>query len=140
VSLAAQEDVERHVQPVLARFDEQLERQQAMVDRYRFLSPAIVAQAALFDLAGTSSHRYKHFLSLADQFHRAWSAHLLPRIIRREKLIPDDVDRLPRFEFREEPSHQVTSRAAVGLIGLAIPTALIGLLALRALRRFPVAG
>jgi ABC-2 type transport system permease protein len=140
VSLAAQEEVDRQVQPVLARFDEQLQRQQSMVDRYRFLSPAVVAQASLFDIAGTSSHRYQHFLKLVDGFHRAWSAHLVPRIVHREKLTPDDIDRLPSFQFREVSSIDVARRVAKGLAGLILPVVLIGLVFTRALRRFPIAG
>jgi ABC-2 type transport system permease protein len=140
VSLAAQEEVDRRVQPVLARFDDQLERQQSMVDRYRFLSPAIVAQASLFDLAGTSGHRYEHFLKLVDGFHREWFAHLVPKIVHREKLTAEDIDRLPRFQFLEEPSIDVAESVALGLTGLIVPTVLIGFVLTRVLRRFPVAG
>ncbi|HEY7089020.1 MAG TPA: DUF3526 domain-containing protein [Tepidisphaeraceae bacterium] len=138
-SLAVQEEVDRRVQPVLAQFDEQLDRQQSMVDRYRFLSPAIVAQATLFDIAGTSSYRYKHFLALTDQFHRAWSANLNPRIVRREKLSPDSIDQLPRFQFQEESSARVARRVATGLAGLLLPAALIGLLAMKAVQRASIA-
>ena len=139
VSLAAQEEVDRRIQPVLARFDEQLEHQQSMVDRYRFLSPAIVAQASLFDIAGTSAHRYKHFLALTEEFHRAWSAHLGPRIVRRERLSPENIDQLPRFQFREEGSDKVAGRVATGIGGLLLPSVLIGWLAMKAVQRAPIA-
>ncbi len=140
IVVAAQDEVERRIQPVLEHFDEQLGRQQALIDRYRFLSPAIVAQSSLFDIAGTSIHRYKHFLALADEFHRAWRAYFVPRIMKGEKIAPADVDQFPRFHFREESQSDVVGRAAVGLAGLVIPSAALGAIALWALRRFPIVG
>ena len=139
-TLLTQEEVDRRVQPVLTRFDEQLERQQALVDRYRFLSPAVIAQASLFDIAGSSAHRYQHFVQLADEFHGAWRAYFGPRIIKNEPVSREDVDRFPRFRFVEEPLGQVAARVGSGLWGLAIPTALLGVIAILALRRFPVTG
>jgi ABC-2 type transport system permease protein len=140
VTLVTQEEIDRRIQPVLNRFDEQLEQQQAMVDRYRFLSPAVIAQATLFDIAGTSAHRYKHFVRLSDDFHRTWRSYFAPLIVKNENINPSEVDRFPRFHFAEEPFNRVVTRASSGLWGLTIPTALLSVFAWLALRRFPVTG
>ena len=138
ITLATQEQVERRVQPVLDRFDQQLDRQQAMVDRYRYLSPAVVAQAALFDIAGSSTNRYQHFLTLANGFHREWRGYFFRRIVRNASLGPEDVDQFPKFQFQEEPIEGVWSRSATGLAGLLLGALLVGALAVWKLRSFPV--
>jgi ABC-2 type transport system permease protein len=139
-SQAVQEEVERSVAPVLARHDAQLTRQQALVDRLRFLSPAIVALEALNDVAGTGPARHRYFLAQVDAYHREWLSFFVPRVMRRESLKAADYDAIPRFAFREEPAGAVASRAAIGLLGLVVPTLLIGVPGLAALRRYPVAG
>jgi ABC-2 type transport system permease protein len=113
--------------------------QQSLLDRFRFLSPAVVAQSALNDIAGTGAARYRHFLGLVDAFQQSWRAHFTPRIVQKAQLAADDYDRFPAFTFREEPAGAVARRATVGLIGLLVPALLIGWLGLRALRRYSVA-
>jgi ABC-2 type transport system permease protein len=138
-SIATQEETERLVQPVIDHFDRQVIGQQSLVDRFRFLSPAIVTQAALNDVAGTSVARYRHFLALVDDFHQTWKNYFNPRIVRKAKLGADDYGGFPNFTFREEPSGAVARRIANGLFGLLAPTLLIGWLGLRALRSYQLA-
>jgi ABC-2 type transport system permease protein len=137
-SIAVQDETERLIQPVIEHFDRQVAGQQTLVGRFRFLSPAIVAQAALNDIAGTSAARYRHFLSLVDGFHQSWRAHFNPRIVQRALLAAGDYESFPVFTFREEPAGAVASRAILGLIGLLIPALLIGWVGLRALQRYSV--
>jgi ABC-2 type transport system permease protein len=138
-SIAVQDETERLTQPVIDHFDRQVARQQSLLDRFRFLSPAVVAQSALNDIAGTGATRHRHFLGLVDGFHQRWQAHFTPRIVQKALLTADDYDRFPAFTFREEPAGSIARRAMIGLIGLLVPTLLIGSLGLRALRRYSVA-
>jgi ABC-2 type transport system permease protein len=110
-----------------------------LVDCYRYLSPAVVAQAALFDIAATSEHRYKHFLGLADGFHREWRTYFFRYVLRNRALAPQDVDRFPRFRFEEERSSAVAARSASGLATLLFLTIAAGAFAAWRLRRYPVA-
>jgi ABC-2 type transport system permease protein len=138
-SIAVQDETERLTQPVIDHFDRQVMGQQSLLDRFRFLSPAVVAQSALNDIAGTGAARYRHFLSLVDGFHQGWRAHFTPRIVQKALLTASDYDRFPAFTFREEPAGAGARRAMIGLIGLLVPTLLIVWLGLRALRRYSVA-
>jgi ABC-2 type transport system permease protein len=138
-SIAVQDETERLAQPVIDHFDRQVMGQQSLLDCFRFLSPAIVAQSALNDVAGTGAARYRHFISLVDEFHQSWRDHFAPRIVQKALLAADDYDRFPAFRFREEPAGAVARRATVGFIGLLVPTLLIGWFGLRALRRYSVA-
>ena len=133
--IAVESEVERKMRPVLHEFDRQLERQQALLDRYRFLSPAIAVQTALFDLAGTSTHRYRHFVGLVGEFHEAWRAWFAPRTLRGERLTPADIEALPTFRFEEEPVHLAAARVREALAGLLWTTLAAAAAAFLALRR-----
>jgi ABC-2 type transport system permease protein len=138
-SIAVQSETERLIQPVIDHFDRQVLGQQTLVNRFRFLSPAVVTQAALNDIAGTSVSRYRHFLGLVDDFHQRWRAHFNPRIVQKVSLRADDYEAFPVFTFREEATGTVAGRVLVGLLGLLLPALIIGWLGLRALRRYSVA-
>jgi len=138
-SLALQEETERLVGPVTDYFDRQVLGQQVLVDRFRFLSPAVVTQAALNDLAGTSAERYRHFLSQVGAYHQSWKAYFAPRIVSKASLRPEDYDRAPAFAFREEPAAAVAARASVGGAGLLVATLLVAAAAVAALRRYRLA-
>jgi ABC-2 type transport system permease protein len=138
-SIAVQDETERLAQPVIEHFDRQVAGQQSLLDRFRFLSPAVFAQSALNDIAGTGAARHRHFLGLVDEFHQSWRAHFTPRIVQKALLAADDYDRFPAFTFREEPAGAVARRATVGMVGLLIPALLIGWFGLRALRRYSIA-
>jgi ABC-2 type transport system permease protein len=140
LQVAVNEATERAVQPVLDRFEAQTAGQQRMVDRFRFLSPAIVAQAAYNDVAGASADRYQHFLTQADAYHRQWREYFVPRILRKEKLSAADVEQFPAFAYREEPWDQVATRLGVALLGLLLPAGLVAGAGWRWLGRYPIAG
>ncbi len=72
LQIAVNDATERSIQPVLDRFDSQLAAQQQLADRFRYLSPAIVLQSALYDIAGSSAHRFGHFMNQASAFHSSW--------------------------------------------------------------------
>ena len=137
-SLAIQTETERLIQPVIDQFDRQVLGQQTLADRFRFLSPAIVLQAGLNDIAGTGAARYRHFLDLVEAFHQVWRDYFTPRILKRAALSATDYDAFPAFVFREEPAAAVARRVLAGFAGLLLPTLLIGWLGARRLRRYPL--
>lgn len=139
-SYAVQEAVDKSIQPVMARYDEQLARQQNLVDRFRFSSPAILAQIALNEIAGTGQARYSHFQSQVDSFHEEWKSFFVPKVFQKAKLTEKDYDAMPRFAFAEESASQVTSRVALPLIILLVAALLTGAMALLSLRRYPLNG
>jgi ABC-2 type transport system permease protein len=136
VRVAVNDDVERRVAPALQRFDAQLARQQRLVGRLRFLSPAILAQEAMSDLAGTGVARHRHFLALVDDYHQEWRAFIVPRIFRRVSILDHDV--LPRFAFRDEPERSVVARVVMNVGALVMPAVVLAVVGFRRLRRYPL--
>ncbi|HMF61666.1 MAG TPA: DUF3526 domain-containing protein [Vicinamibacterales bacterium] len=136
--LALQDEVDRRIGPVLARYRASLTRQQRLVDYLRFASPAILTYDATTELAGTSTTRYRRFAEQLDDYHRAWRAYFYPLVHQRVTLAAAHYDRAPRFSFREAPSAAFAMRvwlpvAAIGSLGL-----LTLFLTVRALSRYPV--
>jgi ABC-2 type transport system permease protein len=136
--LAVDEEIERSVRPVVDKYDTQLQRQQLLVDRLRFLSPAIITQDALNDIAGTGSARHRHFVLLVEQFHSKWRNHFLPLIVKKAKLASADYDRNPLFDFEDEPLATVATRAGLGLVTLLLAAAVLGALGYKRLASYSI--
>lgn len=138
IRVAVSDEVERRVRPVIDRYDRQIASQQRAIDRLRFLSPAVLVQDALDDIAGTGTARHRHFMAQVDAFHDRWRAYFTPLIMQKAKLVT--FDQVPTFAYIEESTRGVSVRVATALLGLAIPALVMGWLGLRRMRRFPVAG
>lgn len=134
-AIEVQEDLERRVTPVVEAFGEQLSRQQALVDRLRFVSPAIVLHEGLNEVAGSGVSRHRHFAEQVERFHEEHKRFYFDRIRRGAELSAADYDAMPRFEHREEPGSAVAGRVGVGLLGLLLPAAGLVAFAIAGLRR-----
>ena len=97
--------LKKAVQPVLDEYDGALAQQQEWVDRFKVLSPAILFQAGLNDLAGTSTAHYTDFRHQVLEFNETWRKYFIPRMFANELLQASDLDQLPepRFQSRVEP-------------------------------------
>lgn len=132
--LAVQSEMSRAVEPIRARFDEQLARQQAAVAKWRFVSPAIAMYEALTDLAGTGYWRHRAFRDQTTEFKRAMYDFYSPKVHRRELITNADFERIPQFIFREEPGGAWGQRVAAGTGGMAAGAALLLVWTARRLR------
>jgi ABC-2 type transport system permease protein len=137
--LAIDDEIEERVRPVVDRYDIQLARQQALVDRFRLLSPAIVAQDGLNDVAGTGAARYRHFVSLVEEYHDEWRGVFASMIVGKARLTPAAYDTLPQFTYREEPLRAVVMRTAGAAGLLLLSGAMLGAVGTRRLRKYPIA-
>ncbi|HUA85072.1 MAG TPA: DUF3526 domain-containing protein, partial [Bryobacteraceae bacterium] len=137
---AVQMEVDRLTQPVFDHFEAQIASQEAVVNRFRFLSPAILAQKALNDISGTGVDRYRGFRASFDRFLTAWQDFFFRRISERALISSQELDSLPKFSYPDEPSGAILGRVLPAFAGLLIPVVAIGLYANRRLRNYPVAG
>ena len=110
------------------------------MNRLKWLSPAVVAQEALNDIAGTSLARYQHFLAVVDRYHEEWRNFFIPMVSARATMTAADYDAIPRFEYQEESSGAILRRVSGGTVGLVIPILLAFGIGSRILRSYPVAG
>ena len=131
-------DTDREIDTLLQRFDAQLAGQQALVDRWSWLSPAIVVHEGLAALAGTGSARYALFKQQVDVFHAEWKAFFEPRLLAGTAITPDDLVRLPRFGWVEQDPAAVWAGWLRGCAQLCLPALALALFARRRLRRYAV--
>lgn len=137
---AVRQENQRRVLPEALRFEEQLARQQGLINRYRILSPAVVMQESLNDIAGTSTARQKSYVEQSRNFIDEWQNFFVPMVMKKAMLKANDYDSLPRFRFQEEGNSVITSRVSVGLLLLILPTVLLGFFVFMRLKRFPLVG
>jgi ABC-2 type transport system permease protein len=133
VRFITNEKLDRSLSPVLARFETQLARQQALVEKLQFLSPALLAQSGLSDAAGTGLARHRAFLAQAATHHADLRAFFNPRILKKETFTA--WDEVPAFRFVEEPAALVARRVAPALFTLGCVALIFAAGAWRTLRR-----
>jgi ABC-2 type transport system permease protein len=109
--LAQQDAVDRRIDPILAAYRRAAARQQAIVDRLRFISPPLLVHDAVVEVAGTSTGRYRAFADQVDSYHRAWRAYFYPLVHARTAMTRALYEAAPRFTFRDEPRGQAAARA-----------------------------
>lgn len=136
VRVAVNDDIERRVRPVIDRYESQVARQQQLVDGLRFISPAVLMQSALYDVAGTGHARHEAFLRQVDAYHAAWRGFFTPLIFQKARFVAYDTT--PRFTFEEEVPATVARRVLPALAGLFVPALMLVWIALTRLARFPI--
>ena len=136
VRLAVNDDIEKRVRPVVAQFEEQLASQQALVDRFRVLSPALVVQEALSDLSGSGQQRHRHFVNQVAGFHDEWRRFFTQLIVAKAQVT--DLTGLPAFVYQDEAASSLRARLVTTLATLLVPTVVLAGLAFVRLRRYAV--
>lgn len=131
----AQTALAARIAPVVAEMQTRVRERQAVVAKLRFLSPALVFEQALEDIAGSGAVRQARFDDQVQRFHEAWRAWFTARVRSGEPLTAVDLPTLPRFAFVEEPTGDLVSRVGAGIGALALLAVLLVGLALPRLRR-----
>lgn len=88
----------RAFEAVAQRYDDQLAKQQRLLARLGWLSPAVVLNESLNTLAGTGSARFQQFRAEVWQWVLVQRAFYVPRVMRGERLTLQDYEALPRFQ------------------------------------------
>jgi ABC-2 type transport system permease protein len=131
-----QREIEDKTTSILTDYESRLDRQQALVQKFRFLSPAIIAQEALNEIAGAGLMRQRRFVMQTREFLVSWQTVLSPKLLAGARLQPADYEALPRFAFAEENFGEVAARVLLGVFALlAVTAALLGW-SVPALRRY----
>lgn len=132
---AIRQERQKRLLPEVERFETQLAAQQNLINRYRILSPAVVMQESLNDIAGTSTERQKSYVRQIREFVSEWHSVLIPKLMRRETLKAGDYDNFPRFEFREESFSVIANRLVAGILLLLVPSLILCFIAFILLKR-----
>jgi len=130
--------IEREMEPLLARVENATERRHRLASTLNMLSPALLAQSALNDVAGSGDARHRAFTAQVDGFRAEWRAFFLPRIYRQVGVPLAQWDEMPRWTFREETVGQVAWRVLPVCAVLALVAGVLAVWSQFSLRRYPV--
>ncbi len=139
LSQANAANIEKALLPLYDDFKEQINRQEQLVQRFQYVSPAIMMQLALNEASGNSADRYEDFLEQAYRFRTEWNGYFAERFLKREPLRPADYDAFPVFRYQPEPSVTVLMRLAPSLIGMVLACLGVMLVPFLGSRRYQVA-
>lgn len=128
---AREASMARRLRPTLAAFETQRAARRAFLARLRYLSPAMLAQFAFADIAGTSDARQQAFDEQAARFQQSWKAFFGPRLLEARPLDVGDYAEIPSFTFLEEPDGAIVRRIALPLTVLVCGSSGLFVLALR---------
>ncbi len=101
--VASQRLVKEELKPVLIAYENQLQKQQAWVERLKWVSPAITIQESLNKMTGTSTGDYEHFRKQVVAFAETWRDFLTPFLYNNENFTQKDYPKLPQFVFQPKP-------------------------------------
>ncbi len=124
---AATDAVNRRLEEVTSEHDARRADQIVLVRRYRFLSPALLAQEVLADAAGTGDARFAHFQSQVRAFAEQWREFFVPAILADEQMTASVLPNVPRFRLADEGPGDAARRAAVPLTVLGGLVLLVGM-------------
>ena len=106
------------LEAVTAVHDARRAEQLALVRRYRFLSPALLAQEVILDAAGTGDARFARSQSQVRDFAEQWRQFFVPAILADERMSASVLPDVPTFRFVDEGPADVARRTAVPLLVL----------------------
>jgi ABC-2 type transport system permease protein len=112
--------VAERLQAVESSFDAQLRKQRRLASWLSVLSPTMVAQNVLLDVAGTSTFRFEHFRAEVTAFQQRWKAYFEPRVLDAATLTQAEYADAPGFTYADEPSGLMVQRVAVPIAVMAL--------------------
>lgn len=137
-SLATRHAVEASVQPLVDRFDASLKLRQKLIRTAKYLSPTLLAQDAIEEIAGTGLRRQAEFQAMAKAFHAEWRDFFVPRIARKEKFQARDFEAIPRFRLPNQGSFGWIDHLPGPVVGLLMQILIVFIFVRRSIRRFRV--
>lgn len=134
--MAAKMDTE--IQDELDRFDRQLAGQQRLVNRFGFVSPAILMNEGMTTLAGNGVSRFQHFQSQVQGYHKEWRAFFQPRIVEGIAITENDFGAMPRWKWVEQDARIVRADALLQTFYMLLVAGLLTMLCILRLRKYAV--
>jgi ABC-2 type transport system permease protein len=113
---ASEKAMEAKIKPLLAKYDLQINKQQKLIAFFEYISPAILLQQSLNNIAGTSSEHYNDFKKQVFEFSNDWRNYLVPMLFKGEKFKKSNYDEMPNFIYKNRIENKVWRNLLVILI------------------------
>ncbi|MEO1012032.1 MAG: DUF3526 domain-containing protein [Bacteroidota bacterium] len=118
--MASQKLIREELAPVVNAYEEQLQKQQDWVSRFKWISTAIIAQESLNEMAGTSTRDYEDYRKQAVNFAHTWQEHFMPFLYNNRSFSQKDYSGLPNFEYAEKKGPRTGAVTVLFLISCGL--------------------
>lgn len=103
-------------QPVSEAYEAQVDSKNSWFGKFRLLSPAMILQEALADMAGTSTKYYRSYLRQAHNYTNDYRQYVFKGIFTNHAFSVDEIKNLPKFHFDEQQVPDTFSSDSIVLI------------------------
>ena len=110
----------RACRPLLEAAEKQRARQEAFVNVSGLLSPAIVLQKVLSDVAGTGATRHQNFVRQFDEYVRRRNQFFAARVFQGQPITSTEISDSLKFVFHEEGMSKLLQRVTWPLLLLLL--------------------
>lgn len=118
---ASEKVMEEKTKPLLAKYDSQLQKQQNLVSTFKYVSPAILMQQSLNNIAGTSENHYNDFKKQVFEFSDKWRNYLIPMLFKEQKFTAKKYDEIPKFTYK----NRIKNTIWINLLSIIIISGII---------------
>ncbi|MDC6361724.1 MULTISPECIES: DUF3526 domain-containing protein [Flavobacteriaceae] len=118
--MASQEVVKEELQPIVNEYEKQLQKQQTWSKQLQWISPAIVVQESLNQLAGTSTDDYENYRGQVMGFAEVWREHFMSFLYNNRNFSQADYPGLPQFQFQNERKRTISTSVPIMLLTTAL--------------------
>ena len=120
IQQARDEYIEAQLFPLLEAAEKQRARQEAFVNVSGLLSPAIVLQKVLSDVAGTGATRHQNFVRQFDEYVRRRNQFFAARVFQGQPITSTEISDSLKFVFHEEGMSKLLQRVTWPLLLLLL--------------------
>ena len=118
--MASQKIVKEELEPVVNAYEEQLQKQQSWSKQLQWISPAIVVQQSLNQLAGTSTEDYENYRGQVINFAEEWREYLTSFLYNNTQFTQEDYSSLPQFQYQNAGKSTITTSFLIILLTTAL--------------------
>ncbi|MGD1947599.1 MAG: DUF3526 domain-containing protein [Croceivirga sp.] len=118
--MASQELIREELYPLVSSFEEQLQTQQAWIGKFKWISPAILAQESLSKMSGTSKSDYEDYRKQVIVFAGKWREHLIPFLYNNQDFTQADYKDLPTFNYQPNSYSKWMASFMILIIGFCL--------------------
>lgn len=113
---ASEKVMEEKTKPLLTEYETQLKKQQNLISMFKYVSPAILMQQSLNNIAGTSEKHYNDYKKQVFEFSDEWRNYLVPMLFKGEKFKKKNYSEMPKFTYKNRIKNTIWINLAAMLL------------------------
>ena len=114
--MASQDLVEDELKPLIDSYEIQLKNQQKWIQKWQYISPAIVLQQTFNSISGTSTQHYQNYKEQVSAFSKEWRNFFTPLLYKNELFSTSLYNKLPTFKYQQPKPFSIVKKLIILLI------------------------